>query len=262
MDVSVILVNYGTYDLTVQCVESIRRQTASGLTYEIIVVDNGSPDGSGERLKTALADCRVILNARNEGFGAGNNLGLKEATGKYVFLLNTDTILLNDALGAFFRFFEAEGITRRVGCAGCLLEDAHGNPMVSSGDLPTGARLLWGTIKGYWSRYVLRRPYTYTGQRIPDGCPSMDVGWVWGADMFIPRAVLDEIGLFDTGFFLYFEETDLQARMAKAGYGRLLLREPRIVHLAGASSHNVRRFAIYYRSMFHYIRKHRLFLPW
>ncbi|MBO7741411.1 MAG: glycosyltransferase family 2 protein [Victivallales bacterium] len=261
MDISVIIVNYATPRLTRECVESIRKQTAPEIKYEIIIVDNASPDGSGPLLQAELTapDCTVILNPRNDGFGGANNIGIARATGEYLFLLNSDTILLNDALGIFLR--RAREYPGRLGCAGALMLSRDLTPQISSRPLPSGWRIIWGTLSGYFSRYVLRRSYSHTTQRFPEGCDTMKVGYVWGADMFVPASVLREVGCFDTDYFMYFEETDLQCRMRNAGYDRVLFREPEIIHLGGGSSHSMRRFKAYYRSMWLYIRKHRLFTP-
>lgn len=258
MDISVVIVNYNTFELTCECIESLKEHTAA-VSYEIIVVDNASPDGSGRRLKERYPDLTVILNPENSGFGRGNNLGIQQASGRYLFLLNSDTVVLNNALKILFDF--AEHYPGRLGVAGTMLLDRECKPHRSSSDLPTGWRIVKWTAVGYLSRFLLRRRTSFRQQPFPEGCNMMQVGAVVGADMFIPAAVFHEIGGFDPFFFMYYEETDLQYRMAKRGYDRVLVKGPEIIHLEGSSSPPVKRYLTYYRSMFHYIGKHRLFLP-
>lgn len=99
MDVSIIIVNYNTYDLTLDCINSIKEKT-NNIKYEIIVVDNNSPNRIIENLK--LENVRLVLNSKNGGFGYANNIGNKYAKGKYLFFLNSDTILMNNAIFELF----------------------------------------------------------------------------------------------------------------------------------------------------------------
>ena len=122
MDVSVIIVNYNTLGLTSDCIESIIAQTST-VEYEIILVDNASTDGSKE---VFAQDKRIkyIYSDRNLGFGRANNLGIREAKGRYLFFLNSDTILLNNAVKLFFDFCE-KNPDRKIGAVGAVLKDQN-----------------------------------------------------------------------------------------------------------------------------------------
>ena len=113
IDVSVIIVNYNTLELTKQCVESLKAKT-KGIQYEIIIVDNASNDGSQEYFRNDESII-YIYNKENLGFGRANNIGYRHSSGKYIFLLNSDTILENNAIKIFFDFMEQNP---GIGCAG------------------------------------------------------------------------------------------------------------------------------------------------
>lgn len=140
MDVSIIIVNYNTKRLTCQCIDSIIEKT-EGVSFEIIVVDNNSTDGSQELLSH---DNRIVFieAGENLGFGKANNLGFKKSTGKYLFFLNSDTILLNNALLYFFDFYES--FKGRIGGVGCLLENDKGLHIHSYADFPCLKSVLCG----------------------------------------------------------------------------------------------------------------------
>ena len=138
MDVSVIIVNYNTKDLTKQCIDSIFEHT-SDVTFEVLLVDNASTDGSVELFEKDTR-IRFLESGCNLGFGKANNLGAQNAEGKYLLLLNSDTILLNNAIKLFFDKMESVG--QEVGCMGCLLQDAHRQYMHSYAELPNVKNML------------------------------------------------------------------------------------------------------------------------
>lgn len=135
LDVSVIIINYNTLKMTDECICSVIEKT-SGISYEIILVDNASTDGSKEFFSN---DPRVtyIYNDENLGFGRANNRGIEIASGKYLLLLNSDTLLLNNAVRLFFNYFENYGDAQAIGALGCVLKDPCGNPVHSGGLFPT-----------------------------------------------------------------------------------------------------------------------------
>ena len=126
MDVSIIIVNYNTKQLLKDCLNSIYEHTEN-ISFEVIVSDNGSKDGSIEMLKAEFPQVILIENNANLGFGKANNKGLAIAKGKYIFYLNSDTILLNNAVKLFFDYFEENGKKENIGALGCNLLDKQGN---------------------------------------------------------------------------------------------------------------------------------------
>ncbi|BBL01166.1 glycosyl transferase [Alistipes onderdonkii subsp. vulgaris] len=254
MDVSIIVVNYNTLGLTSDCIDSIADKT-SGLEYEIILVDNASTDSS-KAVFSQDPRVRYIYSDRNLGFGRANNLGVREATGRYLFFLNSDTILLNNAVKYFFDFCE-KNPEHKIGALGAILKDRNLRNIHSYGRFitPLGEIV---EVLGKYFRFLKKRNHL---------CPASvqqpkPVDYITGADLFVPRTVYDELGAFDPAFFMYCEEVDWQFRMSKAGYERLIIEGPEIIHLEGGSdpsntrSWSFNRIENIFRSKLLYIRKH------
>lgn len=219
IDVSVILVNYNTCKMTSECIDSIISHTL-GISYEIILVDNASTDGSKEFFAN---DKRVkyVYSDINGGFGYGNNIGMHYAYGKYIFLLNTDTLLINNALKEFYDYAESHEPNTVYGC---WLVNSNGDYACSYYNFPAFS------IKEFWTKHILKiNPYSidYTEKEVDIVC---------GADMFVPRSVVEKIGGFDTNIFLHGEEGEYQYRMMLNGFRRVVIPQPKIIHFAGASS--------------------------
>ena len=247
MDVSVIIVNYNTLKLTHECIESVVRES-EGIDYEIILVDNASTDGSKEFFEN-YAGIRYIYSEKNGGFGYANNLGYQSASGKYLFLLNSDTILLNNALKMFVDAMESEPET--TACCGCILLDKNRNKTHSYGKFPT----LWMKYKEYVVNPILRKFRYSPGNREYDYARNSDyVDRITGADLFIRKDVADRYGLFDERYFMYFEETDLQKRYSLKGLRSKIVDGPEIVHYAGQSTVKIGSW-IGFSSMQKYLRR-------
>ena len=236
-DVSVIIVNYNTSDLLRDCIKSIHEKT-TGIDYEIIVVDNDSHDGSVKMIHESFSEVRVIQAGGNLGFGRANNLGMESAVGRYLFLLNSDTILLNNAIKIFFD--RAEKLKKdgcRFGALGSVLLDRNTNTCHSYGSFITPT----GELKELMAKY-LRFLKNINNNHPPKVEDSLDVDYITGADMFVPAEVFYQTGGFDPDFFMYCEEVDWQKRMAEAGYRRIVIDGPEIIHLEGGSEKNTLTF--------------------
>lgn len=252
MNVSIIIVNYNTRDLTLQCLNSIYEKTEE-LSFEIIVVDNNSTDDSVESIEKEFPEVLLIKSPENLGFGRANNLGMRYAKGDYIFLLNSDTLLINNAIKLLYDY--AEGHDKRA-FYGCWLEDQLGNYIHSGGSIQTINSLLWNLCKSYipWRHQGDRGVY-YSEKH------CYQIGYVTGADMFFHRDVYEETKGFDPNFFMYSEEVDLQRTAAKKGIYSFILNTPRISHLCGGSQNNegstfnIARFRRFMSSQYYYIRK-------
>lgn len=254
MDVSIILVNYNTKEITSECINSIFTHTKN-IDFEVILVDNDSKDGSQEHF---IHDNRIkfIESGSNLGFGKANNLGVLNSSGKYVFFLNSDTLLVNNAVKMLFDFCESNQEIK-LGALGCLLMDSNRERTHSYGVLPSVNSLLSAEVLNHFTR---RFGKEYTGFDCLDETENnFKVGYVTGADLFIPRKVFSEIGgAFDPDFFMYCEETEMQWRMNKKGYDRLITKGPKIIHLeqkSSASVTNIRKLIRSERSLFLYLKK-------
>ena len=222
MDVSVIIINYNTIDLTRDCIESIFQHT-KGISFEVILVDNASKDGSKEYFSS---DNRIIYLYQevNHGFGKANNIGSKIAKGKYLFLLNSDTVLKNNALLYFYNHYNLH--YDKLGCIGGYLIDQDGNPTHSGGTFPT--------LNVVINSLLRTKPFKH-------------LDYITGADLFLPKSKFESIAGFDEDFFMYYEETYLQYLLYKQAYTNELISGPLIVHLEGRSQNkisNVKRIQI------------------
>ncbi len=234
MDVSVIIVNYHSAPLVIDCVRSVKEKTQC--SYEIIVVDNASGDGSVETLREAFGDTvTVIASDENLGFGKANNLGVKYATGDYVFLLNPDTVLVNNAIDILLDYIKThEG----VGVAGGNLVFPDMSPAPSfcrSFSTPQTEKQQsswWHLLKTRFSRS--KQPQQMTEYNYTDNPET--VAYVFGADMMLKKSLYDEIGGFDPDFFMYGEETELMWRITQKGYRVVCVPQSRIIHLEGATT--------------------------
>ncbi len=255
MDVSIVIINYKTYALTKQCIETVLHYTKS-IEYEIIVVDNCSDDGSINKLQEDFPCIIAIENEQNLGFGRANNVGIERASGKYVFMLNSDTLLVQNAILEMYNFMENHG---EYGACGCNLIDKEGNLNLSYGNLPS---LSYEFLQ--LGLYRLCRNYyrnkLSVGQTIKAGDPK-NVGYISGADIFMRKSIFDEIGGFDKNIFMYFEETDLFTRMKKTCIKSCVLPEVKIIHLEGGSikKSNINKFRLFETSRMYYYRKHHSF---
>lgn len=255
VQVSVIIVTYNTLEITRQCIDSLYRHT-EGVGFEVIVVDNASSDGTRQALEND-SRIRYIYSSENLGFGRANNLGMQAASGKYLFLLNSDTILLNNALKIFYDAAESYG--GKLGVMGTILLDRQERPAHSYGRFITTCNSLSEPIVRAYGRLMHRKSEIYNPE-IPES--AIGVEYVSGADMFLPREIFKLTGGFDPDFFMYAEDTEWQYRIAQMGYDRVIIPEPRIIHLEGASDASAHRVWSYTRlynalgSRMIYLRKH------
>lgn len=236
-----VILNYKTPDMTLRSVAAAAREL-DGMNGEIVVVDNASGDGSFEALKAGVAAApwgrdlpiRVLASPRNGGFGAGNNFGIRAglsdgARPDYVYILNSDAF--PDA-GAIRRLLEHLQTHPDAGFAGSYIHGPDGDAHVTAFRFPSALSELEGAARfGPISRMLKYR-------RVPIGVPDVTVrvDWLAGASMLMRMDVLDEIGLFDETFFLYFEETDLCLRAARAGFETHYVRDSEVTHIGSVST--------------------------
>ncbi len=247
MDVSIIIVSYNTCSLLCDCIASVKALT-KGCSYEIIVVDNASCDGSVEKVRSMFPDVTVIASSVNLGFGRANNLGVSHSCGDYLFLLNSDTVLLSDTVTFLHEYMLKNADVYTAGCS--LVKEDGCSPNISFGTFPSASM----EIQYLWSRLFRKSP------GVVDMSVPFDVDFVSGADMMIPRSVFERSGGFDESFFLYYEETDLQKRFAAENGRRVIVPGEKIIHLEGGSfasgglSYN--RFMNSQHSYNRYVSKH------
>lgn len=227
MDCSIIIVNYNTKVVTNNCIDSIISKTRD-VKYEIILVDNGSMDGSKEHFEQR-DDIKYIYSHENLGFGKANNLGNQYATGEFLFILNSDTILIENSVKILKDFFKNNENKLNIGVLGAILCDENLNKINTAGSFP---RVKF-YISDYLNLFFKTRLGTYEEIYFYD---ITKVDMVSGADMFLRRKLFMQINGFDENFFLYFEETDLQKRIVNLSKINYITNQTKIIHLEGASS--------------------------
>lgn len=200
MNVTAVVVNWNGFENTKRCVESLR-------DVDVVVVDNGSTDGSAERIAAELPDVELIRSDRNRGFAGGANLGIRRALeggAEYVWHLNNDTQVEPGTLSA-------------------LVATAEGDPFVG---------IVGGALSNEWGG---GRVSISTGVTKPATGPGDRIDYITGACMLVRRAVFEEVGLFDELFFFYFEDADFCLRARAAGWRLAVAADARVTHTGGAT---------------------------
>jgi hypothetical protein len=251
IDLSIIIVSYNTRALLSDCLRSVEA-TAGDLTYEVVVVDNGSSDGSADAVARGYPAVRLICNEHNVGFAAANNQGIRASSGRHVLLLNSDALLLPGTAARMVRFLDEHP---RVGAVGGKLLNPDLTFQASFNDFPSFLdEVLALTGASRWLR-----PPTYPSYPESRSGERRPVEWVGGACMMVRRQAVDAVGLLDEDYFMYSEEMDWCFRLRRAGWSIFYLPEATTVHALGASSRRVpeRRRTLIYQSKCLFLRKHR-----
>lgn len=230
IDLSIIVVSYNTKKLLVSCISSIRRYT-KGLNYEILVVDNGSSDGSQEAIRK-IKGVRPILNTENLGFAAANNQGIRLAQSRYILLLNSDTKLHENSLSKMVTWMDKH---KEVGISSCMLLNPDRSIQETGGHFPNLLRVF------LWAAFLDDLPVipNVFGSYHPHGSlykKEQQLDWVTGAFFLIRGKVIKDAGLLDEKFFMYVEEVDYCFRAKKKGWQVFYVPTASIVHFRGASS--------------------------
>jgi GT2 family glycosyltransferase len=235
MDVSIILVNYNTKDMTRDCLHSVYQYTKD-IDFEVFVVDNNSHDGSVEMIEEEFPQVRLIKNPDNKGFGAANNIAIRLSEAKYIFCLNTDTLLLSNSIKAFYDFMEKEE-NHNVSACGCQLLDKNMKPQHSYAKFHTVWQIL-STI--FYMHKILPKTYRrlFVDSELENATVPYVVDYVTGADLFLRKSVINELGMYDENFFMYSEESEMQFRFKKAGYKSVIIPYLNIVHFCDFKSKN------------------------
>jgi GT2 family glycosyltransferase len=233
VDLSVVVVSWNVRDLLRQCLHSVQASLPPG-GVELIVVDNGSTDGSVDTLRREFPAVKLIANERNKGFPAANNQGLEISTGRYVLLLNPDTEVLGDSLADMLAFADSHS---DVGMVGPKLLNSDGSIQSSRRRFPTWTTALFEStwLQSRAPRRLLEQYYVL--DRSDD--EVQDVDWIYGAAMLVRRAAFEQVGPMDEGYFMYSEELDWCRRLRDAGWRVVYLPTARIVHHGGKSSEQV-----------------------
>lgn len=242
--VSIIIVNYNTLELIINCIRSIFNNV-DNISFEIIIVDNASPDNSGRSLKQYYIShslINIVLLNENIGFGKANNVGVKHANGRNIFFLNPDTILINNSIKILSDYLDSFD---KTGAVGGNLYDENYQPAHSFNRLFPSIFSEFSAACFHLPEYLkFRKNQRFNYTELP-----LSVAYITGADLMIKKEVLDRVGYFNPIFFMYYEETELCWRIKNMGYDIVSCPQSKIQHLEGKSSSNMKRKAsIVYQS--------------
>jgi len=228
MDVTIIVVSYNTSRLTRDTLRSVFEHTR-GIDFEVIVVDNASHDSSPEDIRREFPQVQLLALTENIGFGRANNRAIEIARGRNLLLLNPDTLLHDNAAKTLSDYLDAHP---RCGVCGGNLVGEDGRPSHSFQRLPPGMATQWDELLDgvpFLVRFGRNWSYNHTGK------PLEVRGYITGAALMVRASVIAEVGGFDPDFFLYYEETELCARIRRAGYSLVSLPTVTITHLYAKS---------------------------
>ena len=253
LELSIVTVNYKSADHLIECLRSIK-ENLKNLEYEIIVIDNASGDRSVGKIQAAFSDIVLIENKTNLGFAKANNQGIRRSRGRYILLLNNDTVVLPNAVEAMV------GVLKKsadIGIVGCRLLNPDKTPQQSFGRV---AGFIGDLIQSTFSNTLFANSSNPIVEKILARLhrSGKKVGWVCGACMLCRRESLEETGLLDENFFMYKEDMDLCISFRKKNWGIYYTPDAPIIHHLGASvSAKPFETAIEYRkSQLYFYKKH------
>jgi N-acetylglucosaminyl-diphospho-decaprenol L-rhamnosyltransferase len=268
LDLSIIIVSWNVLSLLRECLSSLQASDGIGWSdgsspqAEVIVVDNGSGDGTAAAIAAEFPRVRVVANPDNRGFTRANNQGLALSGGRYVFFLNPDTRVAPDTLCRLLEFMDCHPA---AGVAGPQLRYGDGSLQSSRRRFPTLGMALFESTPLTWHLSPQRNPWArrYHLDDLPAGPEPQTVDWLVGAALFVRRAALDQVGGFDEGYFMYSEELDWCRRASAAGWQAIYLPAAQVIHYEGKSSEQAvaARHIRFQTSKVRYFRKYNGWLP-
>ena len=232
--ISIIILNYNTFDLTCQCIESIYKETKK-VDFEIIIVDNASTVDDPDKFLELFPKIKLVKNTENRGFAGGCNDGIKIAKGDTILLLNSDTKLLNDAISITYDFLNTHP---NVGIVTCRLENEDGSPQNNCYHFPSISKTLIELLrlqkffpKSNFKKTLYGYFFDYDIIAYPD--------YIWGAFFMFPRKLLDIFPnqLLPETFWMYFEDMEWCWLARQAGYEVVFVPDGRVLHYGG-KNHN------------------------
>lgn len=245
--ISFALVNWNNRKYLESCLDSIENARLSVL-YEIVVADHGSNDGSHEMLAVKYPKVKIVQNSSNVGVARGNNQCIQNSTGKYIYILNNDTIVNRESIMSMVEYLEKNPDSGAVG----------GNLLNPDGSLQSSF-CFFPTLQ---EEFLI---VSHLGKRLNPSHPSYpgiwpgvrEVDWISSASIMVRREAIEEIGLIDEEYFIYSDETDWQYRLWQAGWKVHYLPQVSTIHYGGGSFEpGSKRFALVYRGRMLFARKH------
>ena len=254
MDLSIIIVNYNVKEFLQNLLHSIDK-AAQNISHEIIIIDNASDDGSVEFLQQKFPDVKLIINKENLGFGRANNIGMKEAKGKYLLLLNPDTLLSENLLQEMITFLDN---TPEAGIAGCKILNPDGSLQLACRRSFPGPWTSFCKVTGLSTIFPKNKIFARYNLTYLDENQTYEVDAISGSFMMMRKEVYEKTGGFDEDFFMYGEDLDLCYRIQKVGYKVFYVHSAQIIHYKGESTKrsSIDDIKLFYDAMHLFVRKH------
>ena len=255
---SIVIVNFNTKILLKQCLESVY-QNLGNMEHEIFVIDNNSSDQSPLMIKENFPDVLLIENKENIGFAKANNQAIRKAKGEYLLLLNSDTIIPPGTLTIMVDFLD---INPKVGALGPKLVDQDLNLQTSFRHFPTLFTVL-SQFFGLSAMFPKSKIFGWYDMGCWDHSHTSEVDCVPGTSLLVRKKAVQEVGLLDENYFMYFEDTDWCYRFTRAGWKVVFLPNAKVIHLGGASAAKSNIGLFYdktltkelFNSLFYYFKK-------
>ncbi|MEW6685353.1 MAG: glycosyltransferase [Candidatus Edwardsbacteria bacterium] len=236
LDLSICIVSYNVRDLLQQCLNSVYG-TVKEVSFEVIVVDNNSKDGTVEMIRDEFPQVKLLINEKNYGFAKAQNQAMRESQGRYIYLLDSDTVVMPRSIDSLVRFMEEHP---EAGAVGAKLIFPDGRLQYSRRRFPSFLPVF---IRGLFLDRVLPslksvREYKMMGK---DGAPAAgpaveEVDWLFGGNLMVRREVLEDVGFYDERFYIYCEDIDWCYRMQERGWKRFYFPESSVIHFKGAGT--------------------------
>lgn len=254
MDLSVIIVNYNVKYFLEQCLHAVYR-AIQNTRAEVIVVDNNSADGSARMIDEKFPQVLLIANNENTGFARANNQAIKRASGKYLLLLNPDTVVQEDTFVKCLSYMDSHV---DIGCLGVKMIDGKGRYLPESKRALPTPPVAFYKVFGLSALFPRSRRFGqyHLGYLSEEGIHEVDV--ISGAFMFIRKTALEKTGLLDENFFMYGEDIDLSYRFKLAGFRNIYFPLTTIIHYKGESTRksSINYVVVFYRAMIIFAEKH------
>ncbi len=244
-DFSIVIVTRNNWSYLKQCLESLYCSPPAH-AFDVVVVDNGSTDGTADLLRSRFPSVSIIENPENRGLSAATNQGIRAGGGRYVLLLNDDTLVDGPSLDALVAFLDKHS---DVGAAGGRVLNPDGTTQSCFNFFPT-----------LWQQFLIATRVgalfneTYPAVTTSEVCRPVD--WITSACLMLRRRALDEVGLLDEQYFIYGDEVDLQFRLRRAGWQVYFVPDARTVHFGGRSMNRWSRRKMVYRGHMLFTAKH------
>ncbi|GBD86462.1 N-acetylglucosaminyl-diphospho-decaprenol L-rhamnosyltransferase [bacterium BMS3Abin03] len=254
MNLSIIIVNYNVKEFLQNLLHSIEK-ASSGISKEIIIVDNASDDGSVELIREKFPDVKLIVNKKNLGFGKANNQALKIAKGDFMLMLNPDTLVSEDTFDKMIGFFNSNP---EAGLAGCKILNPDGSLQLACRRSFPGPWTSFTKVTGLSRLFPKNKLFARYNLTYLDENKSYEVDAISGSFMMMRREVYEKVGGFDEQFFMYGEDLDLCYRIQKAGYKVFYVHSTQIIHYKGESTKrsSLDETRVFYNAMHLFVKKH------